>query len=388
MRRINEAAGRAGAAIRDLQPRRGDSPFAASRPSPTRRHSIGSQRHSGYSASKEGKESPASSRPSKPTLSYHGPFAAELLPAASAAARAAYEATLSMTNDELQQLAELVAAAHCDRSTYLSTEAWQFGTTAYAIPGNEVCADCGSSEPPTWAAMVGEADAVLVCNECCGGHRALGVHLSAPLSLKMDRWSDEKRQRLLSSGNRAVNATLEAHAAAAQCKPSSEADVSAKHVFVRSKYERRAFAAEGDGELLPSTPTGRRCAGGAPQQVHAGILVVRLIRAHDLIAADFTGKSDPYVKVTCGKAKSKTRVIRRTLSPEWNEVLRLNVEDVRDVLMLQVKDNDTIGSSPLGDCSLSLAELRPNHGTELSLELQNVRSGRLVVEVTWCPLDG
>ena len=86
MRRINEAAGRAGAAIRDLQPRRGDSPFAASRPSPTRRHSTGSQRHSGYSASKEGKESPASSRPSKPTLSYHGPFAAELLPAASAAA--------------------------------------------------------------------------------------------------------------------------------------------------------------------------------------------------------------------------------------------------------------------------------------------------------------
>ena len=55
----------------------------------------------------------------------------------------------------------------------------------------------------------------------------------------MDRWSDEKRRRLLSSGNRAVNATLEAHAAAAQCKPSSEADVSAKHVFVRSKYERR-----------------------------------------------------------------------------------------------------------------------------------------------------
>ena len=450
MRRINEAAGRAGAAIRDLQPRRGDSPFAASRPSPTRRHSVGSQRHSGYSASKEGKESPASSRPSKPTLSYHGPFAAELLPAASAAARAAYEATLSMTNDELQQLAELVAAAHCDRSTYLSTEAWQFGTTAYAIPGNEVCADCGSSEPPTWAAMVGEADAVLVCNECCGGHRALGVHLSAPLSLKMDRWSDEKRQRLLSSGNRAVNATLEAHAAAAQCKPSSEADVSAKHVFVRSKYERRAFAAEGDGELLPSTPPGRRCAGGAPQQVHAGILIVRLIRAHDLIAADFTGKSDPYVKATCGKAKSKTRVIRRTLSPEWNEVhispyLPISPSSIAALFVVGCLDPHISPYLPISphirgapaqrrgrarrahaagegqrhdrqqparrlqpqprrapaqprDRAVARVAVhtarpvssfyRPNHGTELSLELQNVRSGRLVAEVTWCPLDG
>ena len=49
-------------------------------------------------------------------------------------------------------------------------------------------------------------------------------------------------------------------------------------------------------------------------------------------------------------------------------MLRLNVEDVRDVLMLQVKDSDTIGSSPLGDCSLSLAELRHSHGTEPSLE--------------------
>jgi len=57
---------------------------------------------------------PSSSRVSRPTLSYLGPSATELLPSASPAARAAFEAAISMSSDELQQLAELVRdAAPC-----------------------------------------------------------------------------------------------------------------------------------------------------------------------------------------------------------------------------------------------------------------------------------
>ena len=42
------------------------------------------------------------------------------------------------------------------------------------IPGNDLCAECGSSEPE-WASLnLG----ILLCIECSGVHRNLGVHIS------------------------------------------------------------------------------------------------------------------------------------------------------------------------------------------------------------------
>ena len=48
--------------------------------------------------------------------------------------------------------------------------------------GNHVCADCGAADPE-WASLnLG----VIVCIECSGVHRQLGVHISKMRSLKLD----------------------------------------------------------------------------------------------------------------------------------------------------------------------------------------------------------
>jgi hypothetical protein len=52
-------------------------------------------------------------------------------------------------------------------------------------------------------------------------------------------------------------------------------------------------------------------------------LTLRIIRAVDLPAKDFSGTSDPYVKILLlpdKKSKLTTNIKRRNLNPRWNEV--------------------------------------------------------------------
>uniref|UniRef100_A0A8C2IAB4 Synaptotagmin X n=1 Tax=Cyprinus carpio TaxID=7962 RepID=A0A8C2IAB4_CYPCA len=58
-------------------------------------------------------------------------------------------------------------------------------------------------------------------------------------------------------------------------------------------------------------------------------LVVRILKALDLPAKDFTGTSDPYVKIYLlpeRKKKFQTRVHRKTLNPMFDETFRFPVE--------------------------------------------------------------
>ena len=57
------------------------------------------------------------------------------------------------------------------------------------VTGNHICADCGAPEP-TWASLnLG----ILMCIDCSGAHRRLGVHISkvgSDLSHRHTTWCD------------------------------------------------------------------------------------------------------------------------------------------------------------------------------------------------------
>lgn len=69
-----------------------------------------------------------------------------------------------------------------------------------SLPGNDRCCDCDKASPQ-WASLT---FGILVCLECSGVHRGLGVHISFIRSLTLDGWSGEQVKRMLLAGGNDV----------------------------------------------------------------------------------------------------------------------------------------------------------------------------------------
>lgn len=65
-----------------------------------------------------------------------------------------------------------------------------------ALPGNKVCVDCDNRNPQ-WASV---SYGCMMCLECSGVHRSLGVHLSFVRSVAMDSWTDKQISAMEMSG--------------------------------------------------------------------------------------------------------------------------------------------------------------------------------------------
>uniref|UniRef100_A0A7N0V0Y2 Uncharacterized protein n=1 Tax=Kalanchoe fedtschenkoi TaxID=63787 RepID=A0A7N0V0Y2_KALFE len=126
------------------------------------------------------------------------------------------------------------------------------------IPGNDICADCGAADPE-WASLnLG----VLICIECSGVHRNLGVHISKVRSLTLDVkvWEPSIMTLFGSLGNVYANSIWEEllnpksacqydgmplrsdkHKVYLINKPNHDDPISVKEKFIHSKYADKHF---------------------------------------------------------------------------------------------------------------------------------------------------
>ncbi|KAL5726120.1 MYF24_8 [Ranunculus cassubicifolius] len=113
----------------------------------------------------------------------------------------------------------------------------------------------------------------------------------------------------------------------------------------------------------------------------SGSIELSLIEAKDLVAADLRGTSDPYVRVQYGKTKRRTKVIYKTLHPQWNQTLEF--PDDGSPLLLFVKDhNAVLPTSSIGHCSVEYNYLPPNQMADKWIPLQGVTKGEIHVQIT------
>ncbi|XP_042678818.1 multiple C2 and transmembrane domain-containing protein 1 isoform X4 [Centrocercus urophasianus] len=101
-----------------------------------------------------------------------------------------------------------------------------------------------------------------------------------------------------------------------------------------------------------------------------GFLQVKVIRAEALMAADVTGKSDPFCVVELNNDRLLTHTVYKNLNPEWNKIFTFNVKDIHSVLEVTVYDEDRDRSADfLGKVAIPLLSIQ--NGEQKAYVLKN-----------------
>uniref|UniRef100_A0A3B3ZTM8 ArfGAP with SH3 domain, ankyrin repeat and PH domain 2b n=1 Tax=Periophthalmus magnuspinnatus TaxID=409849 RepID=A0A3B3ZTM8_9GOBI len=106
------------------------------------------------------------------------------------------------------------------------------------MSGNDQCCDCGAAGPSWLSTNLG----VLICIECSGIHREMGVHFSRIQSLDLDVLGTSELLLAKNVGNSSFNEILEADLEGQDIsKLDSSSDMQSRKDYITAKYVERRF---------------------------------------------------------------------------------------------------------------------------------------------------
>lgn len=124
-----------------------------------------------------------------------------------------------------------------------------------------------------------------------------------------------------------------------------------------------------------------------------GILRIHFLEAQDLLSKDtymgglIKGKSDPYGVIKVNNQLFRSKVIKDSLNPKWNEVYEAFVYDGQaQVVFIELFDEDTDQDDFLGSLTMNVDEIQKQQKVDEWFDLDGVGKGKLHVKIEWLSL--
>lgn len=113
---------------------------------------------------------------------------------------------------------------------------------------------------------------------------------------------------------------------------------------------------------------------------YRGKLTVQVLQGNRLVAMDKLGKSDPYVRISFGDYKGKSKTVWNTLNPKWGFLQEFPLASFMQVVRLQIWDKDigVGGDDFMGDLTIPIDYLEKKQGqhVQMTLPVANVPGGK------------
>uniref|UniRef100_A0A4W5PE33 Extended synaptotagmin 2 n=1 Tax=Hucho hucho TaxID=62062 RepID=A0A4W5PE33_9TELE len=125
-----------------------------------------------------------------------------------------------------------------------------------------------------------------------------------------------------------------------------------------------------------------------------GVLRIHFLEAQDLLAKDMflggiiKGKSDPYGVLHIGNQLFRSKVIKKTINPKWNEVYEAMVYENSGPQNLEIElfDEDTDQDDFIGRVLIDIAELQKEQKVDEWFVMEEVDTGKLHLKLEWLSL--
>ncbi|XP_051990289.1 extended synaptotagmin-2-like isoform X2 [Xyrauchen texanus] len=125
-----------------------------------------------------------------------------------------------------------------------------------------------------------------------------------------------------------------------------------------------------------------------------GVLRIHFLEAQDLVGKDtflgglIKGKSDPYGVVQLGNQLFRSKVIKDSLNPKWNEVYEACVYDhTGQTVLIELFDEDTDKDDFLGGLKIDVDELQKEQKVDEWFVLDDTTTGKIHLKIEWLSLQ-
>merc|ERR1712106_616883 len=141
-------------------------------------------------------------------------------------------------------------------------------------------------------------------------------------------------------------------------------------------------------EISPSSDDSTEVVTLKSKALEPGQIKITVHKARDIEKSGMFGKADPYVILTHGDQKAKSKTIKNNYNPEWDFTAKFDIkQEVTEGITISVFDDDIGKDDALGQKILDISVLQENQNLKNQwIPLENCKTGEVLISAEFVPL--